>query len=253
MSDDFLSVRVLAACASQQDAELLRQGAALAVIPAYFTHAATAAAARTALAEGKVDIALLDSAMADRDLQEVYKAVRSAANSPVVVLLAPSSQAAADPAAGGAADAIAVKPSKIADAKALIESCMRLKVPSRALVVDDSSTTRSIVRKILNNCRFPLAVSEAPEGIDALKQIGAGKFDLVFLDYDMPGLNGIEMLSQFRRQHPRMEVVMMTAADDEALAMRARAAGAVGFLKKPFYPSDIDAILYALHGLRPPA
>jgi DNA-binding NarL/FixJ family response regulator len=61
------------------------------------------------------------------------------------------------------------------------------------------------------------------------------------------------MLSQFRRQHPRMEVVMMTAADDEALAMRARAAGAVGFLKKPFYPSDIDAILYALHGLRPPA
>jgi CheY-like chemotaxis protein len=252
MSDDFVSVRVLAVCASQQDAELLRRGAALAVIPAYFSHAATSAAARTALAEGRVDIALVDSAMADQDLQEVYKAVRSAGNSPAVVLLAPSSEAAAAGAAG-VADAIAVKPGKIADAKALIENCMRLKVPSRALVVDDSSTTRSIVRKILANCRFPLAVSEAPEGIDALKQIGAGKFDLVFLDYEMPGLNGIEMLSQFRRQHPRMEVVMMTAADDDALAERARAAGAVGFLKKPFYPSDIDAILYALHGLRPPA
>jgi CheY-like chemotaxis protein len=252
MSDGFVSVRVLAVCASLQDGEVLRQGAALAVIPAYLTHVATAAAARTALAEGKVDIALLDSAMADRDLQEVYKAVRSAGNSPAVVLLAPSGEAAADLAAAGVADAIAVKPAKIADAKVLIESSMRLKVPSRTLVVDDSSTMRSIVRKILGNCRFPFDISDADDGIDALKQIGAGKFELVFLDYNMPGLNGIEMLSELKQQHPRMEVVMMTAAQDDALAARARAAGAVGFLKKPFYPSDIDAILYALYGLRPP-
>jgi CheY-like chemotaxis protein len=253
MGDDFVSVRVLAVCASQPDGELLRQGATLTVIPAYFTHVATAAAAHAALAEGKVDIALLDSAMADRDLQEVYKAVRAAGNSPAVVLLAPSSEAAADLAAAGVADAIAVKPAQIADAKALIESCMRLKVPSRTLLVDDSPTMRSIVRKILSSCRFPLEIADADDGIDALKLIRAGKFDLVFLDYNMPGLNGIEMLSELKQQHPRMEVVMMTAAQDDALAARARAAGAVGFLKKPFYPSDIDAILYALHGLRPPA
>jgi CheY-like chemotaxis protein len=252
MSDDFVSVRVLAVCATQSDGEMLRQGAALAGIPAYLTPVATAAAARTALAEGKVDIVLIDSAMADRDLQEVYKAVRAAGNSPAVVLLAPSSAAVADLAAAGIADAVAVTPAKIADAKALIESCERLKVPSRTLVVDDSSTMRSIVRKILGQCRFPLDIADADDGIDALKQISAGKFELVFLDYNMPGLNGIEMLSELKEQHPRMEVVMMTSADNEALAARARAAGAVGFLKKPFYPADIDAILYALHGLRPP-
>jgi FixJ family two-component response regulator len=50
-----------------------------------------------------------------------------------------------------------------------------------------------------------------------------------------------------------MEVVMMTSAPDEALAARAQAAGAAGFLRKPFYPADVDAILYAFHGLRPPA
>ena len=149
-------------------------------------------------------------------------------------------------------DAIAVKPAKLPDAKALIESCMRLKLPSRVLVVDDSTTMRSIVRKILNGCRFPLEISEANDGIEALKQIGSGKVDFVFLDYNMPGLNGIEMLSQLKRQHPRMEVVMMTSEDDEALAARARAAGATAFLRKPFYPSDIDAILYACHRLRPP-
>jgi CheY-like chemotaxis protein len=252
MSGDFLSVRILAVCASEPDGELLRQGATLAVTPAYFTHVATAAAARAALAEGNVDIALLDSAMANRDMKEVFAAVRSARNPPSVVMVAPSSQEAADLAAAGVADAIAVKPAKLPDAKALIESCMRLKVPTRVLVVDDSSTMRSIVRKILGGCRFPLDISEADDGIDALKQVGVGKFDFVLLDYLMPGLDGFELLSQLRRQHPRVEVVMMTSAQDEALAARAREGGAVAFLKKPFYSSDIDAILYVIHRLRPP-
>jgi CheY-like chemotaxis protein len=253
MSDDFVSVRILAVCASEQDGELLRQGATLAVTPAQFSHVATAGAARAALADGNLDIVLLDSTMTGRDLKEIFNVVRSARNPPAVVMVTPSRDEAADLAAAGVADAIAVKPAKLPDAKALIESCMRLKVPTRALVVDDSSTMRSIVRKILNGCRFPFDISEADDGIAALKQISAGKFELVFLDYNMPGLNGIEMLSQIKQQHPRMEVVLMTSAQDEALAARAREAGAASFLKKPFYATDIDAILYAFHRLRPPA
>jgi CheY-like chemotaxis protein len=253
MSDDFVSVRILAVCASVADGEMLRQGATHAAIPAQFSHVATAGAARTALAAGNIDIALVDFTMTERDMKEVINAVRSARNSPSVVMVAPSSKEAADLAAVGVADAIVVKPAKLPDAKALIESCVHLKVPSRVLVVDDSSTMRSIVRKILSNCRFPLDISEADDAIDALKQIAAGKLDFVFLEYNMPGLIGIEMLSQLRGQHPRMEVVMMTSEQDEALALRARTAGATGFLRKPFYPSDIDAILYAFHRLRPPA
>jgi CheY-like chemotaxis protein len=253
MSDDFVSVRILVVCAAEQDGELLRQGATLAVIPPHFSHVATAAAARAALAEGNVDIALLDTAMAERDMKEVFNAVRAARNSPSVVMVAPSREEAADLASAGVVDAIVVKPAKLPDAKALIESCVRLKVPSRVLVVDDSMTMRSIVRKILGGCRFPLDISEADDGIDALKQIGAGKFDFVLLDYNMPGLNGIEMLPQLKQQHPRIEIVMMTSSQDEALAARARGAGAAGFLRKPFYSSDIDAILYAVHRLRPPA
>jgi CheY-like chemotaxis protein len=251
MSGEIISVRILGICASEPDGELLRQGAAFAAIPAFFTHVVTAAAARAALDEGKIDIVLLDSAMANRDAKEVFAAVRAARNPPPVVLVVPSSDAALDPVAGVAA-AIAVKPAKVSDAKALIESCTRLKVPSRVLVVDDSSTMRSIVRKILSGCHFPLDVSEAGDGIDALKQIKFGKFDFVFLDYHMPGLDGFETLAQLKRQYPRMEVVMITSAPDEALAARAREAGAAAFLKKPFYPSDIDGILFAFHRLRPP-
>jgi CheY-like chemotaxis protein len=251
MSDH--SVRLLAVCASEPDAELLRQAATQAAIPAQFSHAATAAAARAALAERAVDVVLVDSTLAERDMKEVFKTVRAAPNSPVIVLVAPSSEDAADLAAAGVTDPVVARPAKPADAKALIESCVRLKVPSRVLVVDDSSTMRSIVRKILGGCRFPFDISEADDGIDGLKQIAAGKLDLVFLDYNMPGLNGVEMLPQLKSQHRRLEIVMMTSAQDDALAARARAAGAAGFLKKPFYATDIDAILYTVYHLRPPA
>jgi CheY-like chemotaxis protein len=253
MSGDFVSVRILSVCASEPDADLLRQGAKLAAIPAHFTHVAAPASARAALTEGNVDIALLDSTMAETDMKEFFTAVRATRHPPAVVLVAPTSEEATELAATGVADAIAVKPAKLPDAKMLIESCTRLKVPSRVLVVDDSSTMRNIVRKVLTNCRFPLEIFEATDGLDALKQLGAGKFDFIFLDYNMPGLDGIEMLTQIKRQHPRTEIIVMTSAQDEALARRARDAGAAGFLKKPFYPADIDTVLYTFHGLRPPA
>jgi CheY-like chemotaxis protein len=120
-------------------------------------------------------------------------------------------------------------------------------------MVDDSPTMRTIVRKILGHCRFPLEIAEAAEGIEALKQIGVGKFEFVFLDYNMPGLNGFEMLSEIKRQYPRIGVFMMSSAQDEALAEKARVAGAAAFLKKPFYPADIDAVLYTFHGLQAPS
>jgi len=73
------------------------------------------------------------------------------------------------------------------------------------------------------------------------------------VDYNMPGLNGIETVSEIKRQFPRLSVVMMTSTPDGAIAERARVAGATAFLKKPFYPADLDAVLYSVFGLRVPA
>jgi len=147
-------------------------------------------------------------------------------------------------------DGAVIKPTTREEAKALIERCIRVRMPNRVLLVDDSATTRSIVRKILLASRFRLEIAEAQEGLGALKQVGSGKFDLVFLDYNMPGLNGVETLMEIKRQYPRIEVVIMTSTPDEELAQRARAGGAAAFLKKPFFPSDIDAVLHSVFGLR---
>ena len=112
---------------------------------------------------------------------------------------------------------------------------------------------RSIVRKILSASRFALDVHEAAEGIAALNQLRSGNFGLVFLDYNMPGFNGLETLSEIKRESPNVAVVMMTSTVDNAIADRAHAAGALAFLKKPFYPADIDAVLERYYGLHVPA
>jgi CheY-like chemotaxis protein len=144
------------------------------------------------------------------------------------------------------------KPANIDAASDLVERCIKLKLAIRVLIVDDSGTMRSIVRKILSNSRYKIDVSEVEEGIGAIKRIRDGSFDLIFLDYNMPGLNGIETLSEIKRENPRLAVVMITSTVDAALAERARAAGALAFLKKPFYPADIDAVLKRFYGLRVP-
>jgi CheY-like chemotaxis protein len=94
-----------------------------------------------------------------------------------------------------------------------------------------------------------LDIYEAEEGNAALYQLRGGNFGMVFLDYNMPGLNGFETLSEIKRESPNVAVVMMTAKMDEAMADRARASGALSFLKEPFYPADIDAVLTRFYGL----
>jgi CheY-like chemotaxis protein len=108
---------------------------------------------------------------------------------------------------------------------------------------------RSIVRKILQASHFAFDIHEAAEGNAALERLRTTKFGIIFLDYNMPGLNGIETLSEIKRLNPAVAVVMMTSTLDNAIADRAHAAGALAFLKKPFYPADIDATLERYYGL----
>ncbi len=126
---------------------------------------------------------------------------------------------------------------------------MRVRLPSNVLIVDDSPTMRSIVRKTLAGTRFPLQISEAGEGFDALKQVCEGDFHIVFLDHNMPGFSGLETLAEFKREKRRVAVVLMTSAQHDAVAARARSEGAA-FLKKPFFPADIEAVLCGFYGLR---
>src|SRR5262249_15957133 len=192
MSDDVVSVESVESFGSPQDRDLLRQAAGSAPVPVDIVETDDVGAARSTLAAKEIDVAFIDASTAPAHLDGFITAARSARRKPFVILVAADAREFKP---GGAADGIVAKPARIEQAQVLIQRCIRLRLPSRVLIVDDSATMRAIVRKLLTGTRFPLEIVEAPEGIGALKQIANGKFDFVFLDYNMPGLNGIETLT----------------------------------------------------------
>ncbi len=243
MSGDLISLGLLLITSVPSEQNLWREGAALASVPIEFA-AADAAAARKKLAKGGIDICVIDSKLASDEKEAALNAARAVTPAPFVVLSAPNAMGQL-----AGSDGTVTKPTSPDDARKLVELCIRVKVPTRILIVDDSGTMRSIVRKILSGSRFALDINEAEEGIAALNQLRSGKFDMVFLDYNMPGLNGFETLSEIKRETPKVAVVMMTANADDAIASRARAGGALAFLKKPFYRTDVDAVLLRFYGM----
>lgn len=102
------------------------------------------------------------------------------------------------------------------------------------LVADDDSDIRDILRMRLVRdlgCR----VVEAADGEQALSLAARELPDVVILDWSMPGLTGIEVLTALRRQKTtaRIPVIMMTAREDGAAESQARSLGSVAYVPKP--------------------
>src|SRR4051812_2181242 len=154
MGGDLVSLRILAVFASEADRNVLRQGAGTVSVPIDVLEADSANAAAGVLAGGDIDIAFLDAAIAAPEMAAIVAAARAAKPPPFVILAAASQEGIAALGSAAGADAIVVKPAAPQAAQALVERCIRVRLPSRILVVDDSSTTRSIVRKILSASRF---------------------------------------------------------------------------------------------------
>lgn len=244
-----IDIRFLLLFDSMEKRDLMRKGAAASPIPVDIMETGSAASVPEILTKNTIDVILADAALPPLERSAVVGRAKSVERKVFVIFVAANEEAARGLTDSGADDVI-VKPDNVDQARALIERCTRLRQPNRVLVVDDSSTMRNIVRKILTASPFTLEISDAQEGVDAIKQISTGKIDLIFLDYNMPGLNGVETLHAVKRQQPYLYVALMTSATDEALAQRARAQGADFFLKKPFYPADINAILQRAFGAR---
>ena len=243
MTDELLSIRAILMSASQNDHDLFRQAASTARMPIEIVECQGVAAACQAVAAG-ADLVFIDGAIANVATLQVVASARAQGKPPFLVLLA-APDLAVEPLT---TDAVAAKPMRLEEARRLVERSMRVRIPNRVLVVDDSSTMRSIVRKTIGATRFPFDVSEAAEGAAALKLAAEHEFDIVFLDYNMPGFDGLETLAEFKRAKRRMTVVVMSSAQDASLAERVRAQGAA-FLRKPFFPADIEAVLTRHYGL----
>lgn len=104
----------------------------------------------------------------------------------------------------------------------------------QALVVDDSKAVRSILTRILGELGF--GVAQAADGVEALAELRKAKPDLALVDWNMPQLNGLELVVAIRRQgtYDGVKLMMVTTESETHQMVRALDAGADEYVMKPF-------------------
>ncbi len=110
----------------------------------------------------------------------------------------------------------------------------------QAIVVDDSSTMRKLLKSILLSAG--LEVIEARDGLDALACLQQRAPDIALLDWNMPEMSGVELLSKLRADHAydQMRIMMVTTESEQEHIIQALQKGADEYVMKPFTK---DAVL----------
>jgi two-component system response regulator GlrR len=106
------------------------------------------------------------------------------------------------------------------------------------LVVDDDAALLSLLKMRLESAGH--IVDTAEDGWDGLTRLEYGDYDVVLLDYNMPGITGLTVLQHIQERHPSVPVVMMTGQPSNEVAAHALAGGAWACLVKPVDPVELE-------------
>ena len=105
----------------------------------------------------------------------------------------------------------------------------------KILIVDDFSTMRRIIKNLLRDLGFT-NTQEADDGLTALPMLKGGDFDFLVTDWNMPGMNGYELLKKAKEHddYNKIPIMMVTTETEEENIVKAIRAGAANYLIKPF-------------------
>jgi len=109
------------------------------------------------------------------------------------------------------------------------------------LIVDDHAIVRQGLKQILMESGEVMLVGEAEHGADAVRQVRAGRWDVVVLDISLPDRSGIEVLKQVKKEFPKIRVLMLSMHEEGLYAIRALKAGASGYITKQSAPNELMA------------
>jgi two-component system chemotaxis response regulator CheY len=115
----------------------------------------------------------------------------------------------------------------------------------RILIVEDSSAMRQMISLAVR--KHGAEVTEAPDGLAALKEISQNRFDLLFVDLNMPVLDGMKLIQRIRQdaEHQDTQICVVTTEHATETEEQARALGANYYLRKPVARRDVERILAA--------
>ncbi|MGM0589622.1 MAG: response regulator [Bacteroidota bacterium] len=114
-----------------------------------------------------------------------------------------------------------------------------MKDPIRISIVEDDDRIRNMFIILLEGAEGFRCVSAYPNAEDALADLPSKKPDIVLMDINLPGMNGIECVKKLKAEESDISVVMLTVYEDNERIFQSLQAGAVGYLLKSTSPSDI--------------
>lgn len=121
----------------------------------------------------------------------------------------------------------------------------------RILIADDHPAIRNGVKRILADEFLDVQFGEAVNGAETLKLARSGCWDVLILDVDMPGRNGLEVLKQLKDEKIPIPVLMFSMYPEDQLAVRAIRSGAMGYLSKSALDEElVQAVKKVLTGKR---
>ncbi len=107
----------------------------------------------------------------------------------------------------------------------------------RLMIVDDEEPIRRMLARLLTRNGYECETAADAETAQAT--LNRSHFDLLLTDMDMPGISGLDLITQVSKTHPDTATVMVTGLDDTDLAQAALETGAYGYIIKPFEPNEI--------------
>jgi two-component system, chemotaxis family, chemotaxis protein CheY len=110
------------------------------------------------------------------------------------------------------------------------------------LIVDDSSPMRAVIRKTIEISGFSVGgCFDAANGLEALEILKNNWVDLVLTDYNMPEMNGLELIEEMKKSEllAAIDIVVITSEGSELMVQQFLEKGASGYIQKPFTPEDI--------------
>lgn len=121
----------------------------------------------------------------------------------------------------------------------------------RILIVDDHAVVRAGLRQFLVEDPAYQDIEEAATGEQALDKLRQGRWDLLILDINMPGRNGIDILKHVVAGSPETKILILSGYPEHQYALNVLRAGASGYLPKESAPDELlKAVRYVLQGKR---
>ncbi len=119
-------------------------------------------------------------------------------------------------------------------------------------LIDDSNVMRAILRKSILMCHYKVdSFMEAENGLEGYKMLSENQenLDLAFLDLHMPEMSGLEMLKKLREgEFGAVPIIIVSASADMETQRECADLGAVGFIRKPFTPQELGALMSKVVG-----